>query len=206
MNQVEIDVGGTGMAGDALRQPAFAGTRISDNERSSQVHSVQVHESLSAGFQSVRAHESLRSGEIRIFPLPEQRPDSQPSMRLPCLRSRQSQTPVAAVREPPEPHSHFPERRVTRTVHNQPNRHPELYIRRFRSSRPRAEIQRHRRTVPAPQNVAVLSRQPEPSRIALAFVGAMTHNVQPESSFAIRRTDRHQTVRAHGVEYGMSSS
>lgn len=206
MNQVEVYIGGTGMDGDALRQPAFPGTRVSDNERSSQVHAEQVSESLPAGFQSVRARESLRSGGIRIFPLPEQRPDSRPSMRLPCLRSRQSQTPVAAVREPPEPHALRPKRRVTRTTRNQPNRDPELYIRRYRSSLSRAEIQRHRRTAPAPRNAAALSRQPEPSRIALAFAGAMTHNVQPENSFAIRRTDRRQTAHAHGVEYGMRSS
>lgn len=179
---------------------------MAGNKRSSQVHAEQARERLPVGFQSAHARESLRSGEIRIFPLPEQRLDFQPSMTLPCLRFHPSQTPAAEVREPPEPRSLPPKRRVTGTTHNQPTRDPELYIRRFRSSLPRAEIPRHRRTVPARRNFAALSRQSELFRIAVAFAGAMTHIVRHENSSAIRRTDRRQTAHAHGVEYGAISS
>lgn len=123
-----------------------------------------------------------------------------------CLRFHPSQTPVAAILEPPKPRGLFPRRRVTGTTRNRPSREPALYIRRFRSSLPRAEIQQHRRTVPVWRIVVARSRQPEHSRTALAFAGAMTHIVRQRNSSVIRRTDRRQTARAHGVEYRTVSS
>lgn len=125
---------------------------------------------------------------------------------LPCLRSRPNQTLAAAVRELPEPRSLVPKKRAKGTIHNRPSQDPELYIRRFRSFQPGAEIPLRRRIAPARRNFAALSRQPELSRTALAFAGAMTHIVRHENSFAIRRTDRRQTAHAHGVEYRTVSS